>query len=113
MNLQNQIVWITGASSGLGRGMALEFASQGATVAVSARRMDELNTVVQEIESKGGKAKAYFCDVLDPKTIETCVDQILSDFGKLAVAVANAGFGVMGSIEQLTLPTKSPQNNQI
>lgn len=102
MNQQNQVVWITGASSGLGRGMALEFASQGATVAVSARRMDELNTVVQEIESRGGKAKAYFCDVLDPKTIETCVDQILSDFGKLDVAVANAGFGVMGSIEQLT-----------
>lgn len=102
MNQHNQVVWITGASSGLGRGMAIEFASQGATIAVSARRMDLLEELVKEIESKGGQAKAYFCDVLDPKTIETCVREILSDFGKLDVAVANAGFGVVGTIEQLT-----------
>ena len=102
MNQQNQVVWITGASSGLGRGMAIEFASQGATIAVSARRMDLLDELVKEIESKGGRAKAYFCDVLDAKTIETCVREILSDFGKLDVAVANAGFGVVGTIEQLS-----------
>jgi len=43
MELTHKIVWITGASSGLGRAMALEFASQGAIVAISARRMDQLN----------------------------------------------------------------------
>ena len=58
MEFQNQVVWITGASSGLGKGMALEFASQGAIVAIPARRMDELVAVVKEIEAKGGKAKA-------------------------------------------------------
>jgi NAD(P)-dependent dehydrogenase (short-subunit alcohol dehydrogenase family) len=102
MNQQNLIVWITGASSGLGRAMALEFASQGAIVAISARRMDQLNEVVKEIESQGGEAKAFFCDVLDSKSIEACVNQIIADFGKLDIAVANAGYGVMGKIEDLT-----------
>ncbi|GAA0880484.1 SDR family oxidoreductase [Algoriphagus jejuensis] len=101
MNLTDQIVWITGASSGLGKGMALEFASKGATVALAARRIDLMNRLVEEIESKGGKAKAYFCDVLDAKSIETCVSQVVSDFGRLDIAVANAGYGVVGKIEEL------------
>ncbi len=102
MNQQKLIVWITGASSGLGRAMALEFASQGAIVAISARRMDQLNEVAKEIEFKGGIAKAFYCDVLNSKSIESCVNEIMADFGKLDIAVANAGYGVMGKIEDLT-----------
>jgi short-subunit dehydrogenase len=102
MTFQNQIVWITGASSGIGRGMSLEFAKNGATVAVSARRMDELNKLVLEIESSGGKAKAFFCDIFDEVSIKNCVNQIIDTFGKLDVAVANAGFGVFGKMEDLT-----------
>ncbi len=102
MNFANQIVWITGASSGLGKGLALEFASLGATVAISARRMDLLDQVVKEIEARGGKAKAYFCDVLDSESIESCVSQIVKDYGKLDIAVANAGYGVLGKIEELS-----------
>jgi short-subunit dehydrogenase len=82
--------------------MALEFASQGAIVAISARRMDQLNEVAKEIETKGGTAKAFYCDVLDSKSIEACVNQIIADFGKLDIAVANAGYGVLGKIEDLT-----------
>lgn len=110
MKLDKLVVWITGASSGLGRGMALEFASHGAIVAVSSRRMDELHEVVNEIEAKGGKAKAYFCDVLDPNTIEICVNEIISDFQKLDVTVANAGYGVVGKVEELT---ESDWNRQL
>lgn len=102
MNFTDKIVWITGASSGIGRAMALEFALQGAILALSARRLDQLNEVVKEIESKGGRAKAFYCDVLDSKSIDTCVNQIVTEFGRLDVAVANAGYGVMGTIEELT-----------
>jgi len=102
MTFTNQIVWITGASSGLGRYMALELARQGATLAVSARRMDLLELLVAEIESEGGKAKAFFCDVLDTKSIEACAHQIVAHFQKMDVVVANAGCGVMGTIEKLT-----------
>ncbi len=101
MKFKDKIVWITGASSGIGRAMAFEFSSQGAIVAISARRMDQLNEVVEHIESKGGRAKAFYCDVLDSKSIEACVNQIIADFGKLDIAVANAGYGVMGKIEDL------------
>jgi NAD(P)-dependent dehydrogenase (short-subunit alcohol dehydrogenase family) len=102
MNLQNKIVWITGASSGLGREMALEFARHGASVAVTARRMDLLEQLVTEIESSGGKAKAIFCDVMNVKSIEDCVKQIMAHFGRLDIAIANAGGGVVGKIEDLT-----------
>jgi short-subunit dehydrogenase len=97
----NQVVWITGASSGLGKGLALEFASQGGTVAVSARRKDLLDEVVKEIEAKGGKAKAFHCDVLSSQSIQDCVEKIIQEFGKLDVAIANAGYGVLGKIEDL------------
>lgn len=110
MAVIDKVVWITGASSGLGRGMALEFASLGATVAISARRVDELNEVVREIQAKQGKAKAYYCDVLDSKSMEACVDQIISDFGCLDIAVANAGYGVLGKIEDLS---ESDWNRQL
>lgn len=102
MNFQNKIVWITGASSGLGREMALEFARHGASVAVTARRMDLLEQLVTEIESSGGKAKAIFCDVMNVKSMEDCVKQIIAHFGKLDIAIANAGGGVVGKIEDLT-----------
>jgi NAD(P)-dependent dehydrogenase (short-subunit alcohol dehydrogenase family) len=102
MNFQNHIVWITGASSGLGREMAREFAKLGANVAVTARRMDLLEQLVAEIESDGGKAKAFFCDVMDAKSLEDCVNKIITHFGKLDVAIANAGGGVVGKIEDLT-----------
>lgn len=101
MKFTDKVVWITGASSGLGRGMALEFASQGSVLALSARRIDLLNEVVRQIESEGGKAKAFFCDVLDAQSIERCVEQIVQEFGRMDVVVANAGYGVVGKIEDL------------
>lgn len=102
MKFQNHIVWITGASSGIGRAMSFEFAKNGAIVAVSARRMDELDKLVSEIENSGGTAKAFFCDILDEVSIKNCINQIIDTFGKLDVAVANAGFGVFGKMEDLT-----------
>jgi len=102
MTFNNQIVWITGASSGIGRELALEFSRKGATLAVSARRIDLLEVLVKEIEAGGGKAKAFYCDVLDIKSIETCAQQIVDHFKKMDVVVANAGGGVMGTIEKLT-----------
>lgn len=109
MKINNQVIWITGASSGLGRAMALEFARLGGIVALSARKMDLLEEVVQEIQGAGGKAKAYFCDVLDVQSIASCVEQVIGDFGQIDVAIANAGFGVIGKMEDLTAEDWSRQ----
>ena len=97
-----QVVWITGASSGIGRALALELARQGAQLALSARRLDRLQGLVQEIEALGGSALAVPCDVCDERTLEQAVEHVLLRFGRLDVAIANAGFGVTGPIERLT-----------
>jgi NAD(P)-dependent dehydrogenase (short-subunit alcohol dehydrogenase family) len=102
MTFKNQVVWITGASSGIGRQLSLEFARQGAIVAASARRMDMLNQLVAEIEAGGGESRAFYCDVLDPESINLCVSNVIAHYSKLDVAVANAGYGVVGKIETLT-----------
>jgi NAD(P)-dependent dehydrogenase (short-subunit alcohol dehydrogenase family) len=102
MEFKDKVVWITGASSGIGLELAKQFSGLGATVAISARRLDLLEKTSAEIEAAGGKAKAFYCDVLIDKTIEQCVQQIAESFGRIDVAIANAGFGVMGKIEDLT-----------
>jgi short-subunit dehydrogenase len=81
--------------------MALEFARQGAVLALSARRMDLLEELATTINSSGGSASSFYCDVADESSIESCSRSIISVFGKINVAIANAGFGVVGRIEQL------------
>jgi short-subunit dehydrogenase len=102
MKFINQTVWITGASSGIGRSLALVFAQEGARVAVSARRMDLLHALVAEIEQNGGKAEAFYCDVSEAESLAACMEGIIASFGSLEVVVANAGCAVMGRIEDLT-----------
>ncbi len=99
---QDEVVWITGGGSGIGRAVALAFANEGATVAVSGRRRDRLEEVVREIESHGVQGIAVPCDVTDERSVQEAVYQIVEPLGRLDVAVANAGFGVSGSIEKLS-----------
>lgn len=98
---KDKVVWITGASSGLGKYMAYEFASQGAVLALSARRKDQLEEVKATIESKGAKCLVLPCDVLEESQLEAAVQTIIREFGSLDVAVANAGYGVVGKIKNL------------
>lgn len=98
-----QVVFITGASSGIGEALAFEFSKQGARVVLAARRLDRLVEVVKKIESQGGKALAISCDVTQPGEVEEAVLKTVEKFGKLTVLVANAGFGVAGAFETLTL----------
>lgn len=95
------VVWITGGSAGIGREMALEFGRQGAHVAVSGRRQDRLDDVVAELEELGASGLAVACDVTEEAEVEAAVASVVDHFGKLDVAVANAGFGVSGKIEEL------------
>jgi short-subunit dehydrogenase len=99
---QDKIVWITGASSGIGLEMALQFAGQGAHVAVSGRRKERLEDLVKEIENLGQKALAVPCDVAIEQEVDRAVQYIISHFERLDIAVANAGFGVGGKIESLS-----------
>jgi len=99
---ENQVVWITGGGGGIGRELALAFAKEGATVAISGRRRDRLGLVVGEIEVNGGTALAIPCDVTDEPSVERAVEQVVESLGRLDVAVANAGVSVLGTIEKLS-----------
>jgi len=99
---EDAVVWITGGGSGLGAAMARTFAREGAHVAVSGRRAERLVEVVEAVEAEGRRALAVPCDVTDDDAVEAAVAQVVDTFGVLDVAVANAGFGVMGRVADLT-----------
>jgi short-subunit dehydrogenase len=98
-----RLVLITGASSGIGRALALQFAQQGATVALLARREDRLQALEAEVKSGGGKAIAVPCDVARDGQLQRAIAAIHASVGPIDVVVANAGFGVSGELETLVL----------
>jgi short-subunit dehydrogenase len=84
---------ITGASSGIGRGLAVELARRGAAVGLVARRADVIDEAVREIEAAGGKALALPADVQSEASIRAAADKLRADFGPIDVLIANAGIG--------------------
>src|SRR5262249_42264320 len=92
MRLQGQVAIVTGGSRGIGRGVVLAFAKEGAKVAVVYKGSQEAaESLVKEVESAGGVAKAYQCDVADVASVESCVKRVEADLGPVDVLVNNAG----------------------
>jgi NAD(P)-dependent dehydrogenase (short-subunit alcohol dehydrogenase family) len=89
--LQDRMVLVTGASSGLGRHFALMLAGAGARVALAARRLDKLQEVAAEIRSAGGTAHAVEMDVTRTETIGPAFDAAETALGPIRVLVNNAG----------------------
>ena len=98
-----RVVLVTGASSGIGAAVAREFARQGADLVLAARRLPRLADLAAEVRAAGRRALAVACDVTEDGAVEQAVRQALEAFGRLDVVVANAGFGVVGPFERLTL----------
>jgi short-subunit dehydrogenase len=101
-NTKEKVVWITGASSGIGKAMAFEWARLGYKVVLSARRKELLEEITLEIKNGGGEALVVPVDIMEEKSIELAVQSIIDHWGRMDVAVANAGFGVFGRLETLT-----------
>lgn len=96
-----RVVFITGASSGIGYATALEFVRQGMHVAVTARRMDrlkELEGVVHALPQPHGDILTLAADVRDAEAVQAAVSLAVTRFGRLDVLVANAGVGQRGSM---------------
>ncbi|MGH7829386.1 MAG: SDR family oxidoreductase, partial [Candidatus Binatia bacterium] len=100
---QGKVVFITGASSGIGAALAREFARHGARVALLARRRERLERLTKEIEDRGGAALALAADVTVDGEIDAAVQAAVAKWGGIDVVVANAGFGVVGPLKDLTL----------
>ena len=86
-------ILITGASSGIGRALALEYARGGASVALSARRADELEAAAADVRAAGGRALVLPLDVTDAEAVGDAVRRADRDLGGLEMVVANAGRG--------------------
>ena len=84
---------VTGASSGIGRLLALRLAGRGARVGLVARRAEELEALAREIRSAGGEAEALACDVAEREQVTACVGRALERFGHIDLLVNNAGYG--------------------
>lgn len=92
---------VTGASSGIGAALARELARHGARVALLARRAERLTALCEAIAAEGGESLALSCDVRDRAALDAAVAETVARFGRLDIAVANAGFGVSGPVDCL------------
>lgn len=101
--LNGKVVVITGASSGFGRGAALEFANQGAQVVLAARRGEALDTVARECETAGGTAIPVSVDVSSEQDMEQLAETAISRCGRIDVWINNAGVGALGRFEDIPL----------
>jgi short-subunit dehydrogenase len=84
---------VTGASSGIGRGAAIELGKRGARLGLLARRTETLQKIVSDIESLGGQALAFTGDVKDANAVRSAADSFRERFGFIDVLIANAGIG--------------------
>ena len=98
-----RVALITGASAGIGAALARELARQGADLVLAARREDRLRDLAREIEATGRSALVVSCDVTRDGDLERAVAAAVERYGRLDIAIANAGFGVAGRVDRLTL----------
>jgi NADP-dependent 3-hydroxy acid dehydrogenase YdfG len=90
---KDKIIFLTGASSGIGEALALAMAKQGATLGLLARRKDLLDDLAARCEAAGGTARSLAADVTDAAAVQSAADALQSEFGRIDIMIANAGIG--------------------
>lgn len=99
--MENAVIAITGASSGMGEAAARYLAARGAKVVLGARNEDKLRTIVEKIQAGGGKATCLKTDVVSLQDNQNLVAHAVETFGRLDVFVANAGSMPIGPMDEL------------
>jgi short-subunit dehydrogenase len=90
---KDRVVFLTGASSGIGEALAIEIAKQGAILGLLARREELLKTLAEKCEAVGAKARVFACDVVDADAVQRAADALRDEFGRIDILIANAGIG--------------------
>jgi short-subunit dehydrogenase len=88
-----KVVFLTGASSGIGEGLAIALAKRGAIIGMVARRQDMLEDLARRCEAAGGTARVFAVDVTDADAIQNAADKFREEFGHIDILIANAGIG--------------------
>ena len=101
-SLAGHVAAVTGASSGIGRTIALALADAGAAVVLIARREDELDAARTDIERSGGRATIVACDVADRVALRSCASRVEDSFGAPDILVSAAGINVRKPMLEVT-----------
>ena len=91
MKFKNKVVWITGASSGIGEALAYEFTREGAKTILSSNELEALERVKKKCEEMGGKSSVLFLDMLDTQSLGDAVKTSIDRFGVIDILINNAG----------------------
>ena len=102
-NFKNKVVVITGASSGIGKACAFEFAGQGAKVVLAARNITELKIIEDYIHVQGGDALAVKTDVRNFEECKNLIENTVEKYGKVDILINNAGISMRSTFEDLDL----------
>lgn len=92
-NWNGKVVFLTGASSGIGEALALAMAERGAILGLVARRRKMLEDLAHKCEALGAAVSIYDCDVTDAACLAAAADNLRAEFGKIDILIANAGIG--------------------
>lgn len=101
--LDNKVIWITGASSGVGEGMATVFHGEGADIIISARREAELERVKNKCANGPGSVTVVPFDIVDSREREAAVETVLGGFERIDILVNNAGIGQRSLAKETSL----------
>ena len=102
MKLSGKVAIITGASKGIGKGIAIRYAQEGASVVLASRSMDLLSAIAEQIHKAGGKALALEVDVSRYESLQDMVNKSVEHFGRLDIMVNNAGISMAHPSEELS-----------
>lgn len=101
--LNNKVILITGASSGIGEGTARQLAANGARVVLGARRTDRLELIAEDIKMAGGAVRIRALDVADRDNVEAFAAFAEAEFGRIDVLVNNAGVMPLSALSALKI----------
>ena len=90
---KDKVVFLTGASSGIGEALAIEISKSGAVLGLLARREELLKQLAEKCGAAGGTARYFACDVTDAAAVQKAADDLRAEFGRIDILIANAGIG--------------------